>query len=548
MFRRPSLTPARGSAGSAALAEGGGAAARYEALKAIRRPYLDRAREAAALSAPFLMPPEGQGAAPTETPFQGLGARGVANLSSKFLLALFPPGAPFFRLNVDDAARAGREAEIDAVVAALERRLTREMETGFFRVALHAALKQLIVAGNVLIHVLPSGGLKLFRLDRYVVRRDPMGNLLEIIAREDLAPETLPPRLREALPPEAAGRLGPRAEGGGAAKSIALYTHIQRDENGWSVVQELGGAVVPGTRGRYPPGKLDWLALRWSHAGDEDYGRGHVEEYLGDLRSLEGLMRAIVEGAAISSKVTVLVSPSGQTDAEELAEAENGAIIDGAPGDVGVVSAGKMQDFRVAFETAERLTERLGFAFLLNSAARRDATGVTAEEIRFVASELEDGLGGVYSVLSQELQLPLVEALMHHQAQRGASLRLPPGVVKPMIVTGLDALGRGRELGRLQALMSFAAQVAPLAAGPVGAHLDATELMRRAAAAIGVNADGLLRGAPASHLHPPLPGGVPSSEDAVNALAGAPLDALLTPERLSALRAALVGASEPVGP
>ncbi|WP_416142518.1 portal protein [Escherichia coli] len=47
-----------------------------------------------------------------------------------------------------------------------------------------------------------------------------------------------------------------------------------------------------------------------------------------------------------------------------------------------------------------------------NSAVQRTGERVTAEEIRYVASELEDTLGGVYSILSQELQLPLVRVLL----------------------------------------------------------------------------------------------------------------------------------------
>lgn len=45
---------------------------------------------------------------------------------------------------------------------------------------------------------------------------------------------------------------------------------------------------------------------------------------------------------------------------------------------------------------------------LLNSAVQRNGERVTAEEIRYVAGELEDTLGGVYSLLSQELQLSLI--------------------------------------------------------------------------------------------------------------------------------------------
>ena len=34
-----------------------------------------------------------------------------------------------------------------------------------------------------------------------------------------------------------------------------------------------------------------------------NYGRGHCEMFLGDLKSLEGLTRAILEGSSASSKM-----------------------------------------------------------------------------------------------------------------------------------------------------------------------------------------------------------------------------------------------------
>ena len=54
----------------------------------------------------------------------------------------------------------------------------------------------------------------------------------------------------------------------------------------------------------------------------EDYGRSYVEEYLGDLVSLEGLTKAIVEGASASAKTLFMVSPNGTTRAKALAESE----------------------------------------------------------------------------------------------------------------------------------------------------------------------------------------------------------------------------------
>ena len=79
----------------------------YSKLEGKRYQYVDRARQCSKLTLPYIMPEEGFGAhSRLETPFQGIGARGVNNLASKLLLALLPPNAPFFRLNVDSRGLA----------------------------------------------------------------------------------------------------------------------------------------------------------------------------------------------------------------------------------------------------------------------------------------------------------------------------------------------------------------------------------------------------------------------------------------------------------
>ncbi|WP_416142558.1 portal protein, partial [Escherichia coli] len=82
---------------------------------------------------------------------------------------------------------------------------------------------------------------------------------------------------------------------------------------------------------------------------------------------------------------------------------------------------------------------RLSYAFMLNSAVQRTGVRVTAEEIRYVASELEDTLGGVYSILSQELQLPLVRVLLKQLQATQQIPELPKEAVEPTISTGLEA-------------------------------------------------------------------------------------------------------------
>ena len=65
------------------------------------------------------------------------------------------------------------------------------LETLSARAALYEAFKQLVIAGNVLLYVNPTG-IRVLHLERYTVTRDPMGNVEEIIIEEEVSPKLLP--------------------------------------------------------------------------------------------------------------------------------------------------------------------------------------------------------------------------------------------------------------------------------------------------------------------------------------------------------------------
>ena len=422
---------------------------RYEQLATKREQYLERAREASELTLPFLIPPQESNETRTyATPMQGIGARGVNHLSSKLLLALLPQ-APFFQLKIDEfklKELEGDEAlktQIDSGLAEIERAVMTDIEIKADRVGIFEAIKHLIVGGNVLLYVAEEG-LRVFPLERYVCKRDPMGSVTELITKESIGLSVLPEDIRKAVL-----KVDQALDYSSRESSCDIYTHICRKNKKWEVFQEAKGVKIPESVGTYSIDKSPYIALRMSRVDGEDYGRGYVEQYLGDLKSLEGLQKAIIEGSAAASKVLFLCSPNGTTRASTLATAPNGAIREGNANDVSVLQVGKFADFRIAYDSIARIEQRLQFAFLLNTAVQRQAERVTAEEVRYVSEELESSLGGVYSILSQEFQLPYVARKMQIMEKKKRLPTLPKGIVKPSITTGLAAIGRGTDRNKL---------------------------------------------------------------------------------------------------
>ena len=466
-----------------------GAAKAYENMASDRDVFLTRARTCAELTIPTLMPRDGHtGSTQYDTPYQAVGARGVNNLASKLLMTLLPPNSPFFRLTIDDfdlvelAGNARGKAE-DAL-ARIERSAAQVIESKAIRVPTFEMLKQLIVSGNALIHMPPEGGMKVFRLDRFVVKRDTMGNILKIIVKETIAYEALPKDVQAALL-ETEGYQEQIEK-----KECDLYTCIKREGKKFMVHQEVHGVVIPKTTGSYPQDKLPWLALRFIAVDGNDYGRSYVEEIVGDLKSLEALTRAIVEGSAASAKLIFMVRPNGTTKIRNIADSTNGAIISGDANDVSTLQANKFNDFRVAQETMNTITQRLSYAFLLNSSVQRQAERVTAEEVRYMAQELETALGGIYSVLSQEFQLPLVNLLLAKMQKEGKMPKFPKDTLKPQIVTGLEALGRGQDLNKLQAFLQY---LQPLGQEVIAQELNIDDYIDRLGASLGIDTQGLIK-------------------------------------------------------
>lgn len=478
----------------------GVAKALYESLVQDRQPFLDRAIEASRYTIPTLIPPLGHTKSTKYyTPYQSVGARGVNNLASKLLQTLFPSNTPCFRLEIDQfvMVKLGEDpdakADVDAKLAKIERSVQNKIETEAIRVSAFEGIKHTLVAGNALLYLPLKGGLKVFHLHNYVIRRDPMDQVLDIVVKECASPASVSDEIKAIIGDPDIEKDEPKkgdtdATKKGDDKNIEIYTHVTWDNGRWSVYQEVCGVKLKSSIGTYPAGKSPWIPLRMCKVDGESYGRGYVEEYIGDIKSLEGLSQAIVEGAAAAAKILFLVNPNGTTSMKDLTETENGGFCEGTEADVTVLQLQKYNDFRVTMETATKIEERLSFAFMLNSAVQRSGERVTAEEIRYMAQELEAALGGVYSILSQEFQLPLINRLMFRMQRAKELPVLPKGIVNPVIVTGLDALGRGNDLTKLDTFMQAVMQI-PQAAQAI----NWDNYMTRRATALGIDTEGLIK-------------------------------------------------------
>lgn len=476
------------------------AADRYMQLSSDRTIFLDTARECARVSLPYLIPPTGTYSGQTlPTPWQSMGAKGVNVMASKLMLSLFPVNTSFFKLQINDGEftkdpqlDAKAKTEIDQSLSRMERVVNQHLAESQDRVVLFQAMKHLVTAGNVLVFLGPKKT-KIYPIDRYVCSRDGNGDAMEILTVESVHRSLLPREFQvgnETLPNHTgAESQSPVSDVLVGEEEVAVYTWATCKDGRWKWHQEADGRIIPGTEGSAIKTQTPWLPLRFNVVDGEDYGRGRIEEYLGDLKSLEGLMQALVEGSAASAKVVFLVAPSATVKPSDLAKARNGAMITGRPEDVSVIQVDKRADFQTVLQMIQMLTQRLSEAFLVMNV--RDSERTTAEEIRATQQELNEQLGGNLGNLTTDLLQPYLRRKLFILQRDKQLPTLPKGVIFPTVVTGIEGIGRGQDREALGVFLTTLQQT--LGPEAIQQFVNLEEVVKRLASSVGIDTLGLIK-------------------------------------------------------
>jgi hypothetical protein len=264
---------------------------RYEALASDRKKYEDIAQRCAKVTLPYHHLPDGTTpGTEVEMPVNSLAGNGVNSLANKIMMSLFPPNASFFRFMVKDellrdymeATDQTQRTEDETLLADYERIVMHNIRTSGDRASKHEAIELMLVTGNALVYQPKDAPLKVYQLRRFVVKRDPLGKVIEIITSEDIDPRTASPQI-QALYYE-----GREQEGEASDPEVeTLYTHVRYHRQGssgrWVVHQEFRGNKVQGTDGSYPEKECPFIPLRPNKIDGWDYGLPFVYRFIGDL-------------------------------------------------------------------------------------------------------------------------------------------------------------------------------------------------------------------------------------------------------------------------
>ena len=153
------------------------------------------------------------------------------------------------------------------------------------------------------------------------------------------------------------------------------------------------------------------------------------------------------------------------------------------------MQVGKTADFATAANMAATIERRILEAFLVMNI--RNAERVTAEEVRLTQLELEQSLGGLFSLLTVEFLVPYLNRTLLILQRSNQIPRLPKDVVRPKIVAGINSLGRGQDNESLTRFIATIAQT--LGPEALVKFIDPSEAIKRLAAAQGIDVLNLVR-------------------------------------------------------
>ena len=427
----------------------------WEKLDGLRQAMLNRLERLAQLTVPSVLAEEYYN---TDTDqltngFTSLGAEGATHLTNKLMLALFAPSRPFMRLELERKVKEQlianlgvTEDELTSVLVAGEQDAMEQLEQAGERSVLFEILLHLVCLGNVLMD-LSGDGINLIGIRDYVVRRNAKGKVMTLVLREKYCFYELDEQAQKEY----------QAKIGNAKydDKVCLYTWVRWTEKGYrSSVWVEDCELSDSYKGKWTEDTMPWHPLTWRLPARQHYGVGRAEDYANDLAEHESLSRALSDGSALASTFRWLANPGGQTRPEDVTNAVNGAVVPGVANDLSLVFANIGNQLNTVLQIRQDVARRIGTGFLMNSAVTRDAERVTAAEIRVQALELEGTLGGNYSRLGVDMQKPI-----SHWMLKKAQIKLQGTQIKPIIITGLEALSRSSDRDRM---LTFLGDVAAL--------------------------------------------------------------------------------------
>ncbi|NRA58609.1 MAG: hypothetical protein HRU13_10905 [Phycisphaerales bacterium] len=453
------------------------------------------AAECSRLSVPHVQPVQSEYSSPLTEQYtningiqpslQSIGYRGASTLASGITLAIAPPTQLMWRSkpkpeidaelrqNPDRWQQAMAElaaqdilahAYLDSTSMATD---TRSYSADF-RSRLFTACLQLVVTGDVLLHIDDDLALTVYRRDRYVTVRDEQGRVVAHGIKTFVDPLTLD----DAELAQIRKRRVDLERQDYKARLCEKYTAVawEHDKKRWKIWHEIDGQVLGDsvTYEKVSP----YIAVPLYLNGEDDYGHGIIETNLADLTALESMERSRLDILASASRLLIGVDTGCQVDLDQIVETPNGGFIPdvrvegGQIQDIAALDIASFRDFQMLTEGVRDKREDLGQDLMIESASQPTGDRVTATQINRIAREIEGRHGPILIPMTAALLRNLsakVNQILHKRNKMSVlgDMIVPYANQEPVPITGIERLYQDQQLQRLSQFVQTISLLGP---------------------------------------------------------------------------------------
>lgn len=434
---------------------------RFTELEHKKSLYIRRGEKASELTNVNIFPPEGNDTSSLPLPNQSVGSDGVNTLASKLTLSMTNNNSTKFVINesrllknskqinfaktfvnaanIPDQAKQQLLSEIEnqeKTLSDVKITTSRIAKHYNFLLSRHGiknkigfAMQHFLITGNFALFVDKKYKSRLYGLRDFVVSRDRSGNMIETICRDTVSKMALPESVIEQLD-----------EKYDDESEITIYTHVKKvsGEDQFEVMEyaeDIPLQEKPWTQTNSPV-----IVPFTDYETGTIYNYGLVNLIMGDLNSLENLSRNLNDLSQAASKCIFLVDPTSTTDVEVLNNTPNLGFAPGNPDDIATLTLDKQKDLNITYNQAGILEKRIQRFFLMNRSIQKES-GMSDDEIRSLQGDIDTALGNIYSILAEEIQLPLAKLMLEYMKLNKELDGLVDDDLEVNIITGIDAMG-----------------------------------------------------------------------------------------------------------
>jgi len=439
----------------------------WDRLDLARQDALGRARRAAAIINPTLLPPVGVSpdnceASPTGTSMM---STLVSGLASRVHDALFPDSVPFVAVKMTKkgieglAAQGllnGSEAEVRATIAESEAAIEAEIMKEWARWGQSAATQTAILhavtmnGGALLLN--DSGDLEALAQDQFCVEISRGRIVTFVVGRAEMVLDIDPKKL-EALGID-------DVDDHDYLPVVTRYT-AKRDGKRirFEMRQSIDDEELPDEFTKMIDAEdVPFIYVPWRIPPGGNYSVGPVAENMGDIEAMTYMLQASMIYGTLMSEVRFLIDPAAGISPEDFAAMENGDARRGRAEGVQTVQVGDYRVLQSVTQAADMIRQRLGAAFVDTQSVVRNSERTTAYEVQQVIAGLNQTYTAVYEGMAKFLQLPIANMLFKRMKIKvDDSFELS-------ISAGKAALSRAADAARLQsafALLAASGQIPP---------------------------------------------------------------------------------------